>query len=128
MVKEDRLSKLFGIDRATLDKSKDIKPILDLSKLEENETIVVTFLDKEPHIIETPNSKFSKTARIISVKDENNLEYSLFLSAKSLSLGVGKLWESNNNDLTNVRAIIKKTTAIYKEFGENTAYNIQEMK
>lgn len=127
------LNKLFGIDKETLEKSKDIKPILDLGAMKDNSIVRVEFSEKEPREVETPNSKYSKTARVISVKDitegeQNSLEYSLFLSAKTLSLGVAKIWEKHNFDLTGVKAVIKKTKAVFKEFGENTAYNIQEVE
>lgn len=124
------IKKLFGVDQETIDKSKDIKPVLDLGSLDLNSVVKVEFTEKEPKEIETPNSKYNKVSKVISVKDithGENLEYSLFLSAKSLSLGIARIYQKHGNDLTGVKVLIKKTKTIYKDYGENIAYNIQEI-
>ena len=127
--KETDLNSLFGIDKETLDKSKDIRPILNLGELKVNDFVKVEFIENEPKKIETPNSKFGKTSRVILVKTlEDGLECSLFMSSKSLSLGIAKVWESNNKQLKGIKVLIKKSIVDYKEFGANNCYNVQQIE
>lgn len=135
MAEKDKTLELFGVSSESVEKSKDIVPTFDLNKsLKDGETVRVQFTEDEPRTVDTPNSKYQKSANVIGVKvyndmsDKTGLNYSLFLSSKSLSLGVARLWEKHNRKLKNVFAIIKKTTAVYKEHGENTAYNVQEVE
>lgn len=130
--KQEEKLNVFGIDEETIQKSINIRPILDLGQLQTGDIVKVEFLEDEPKIIETPNSKFQKTARVIAVKEISivgaELEYSLFLSSKSLALGINRLYVRNGNKLASVKAIIKKDKAVYKDFGENTCYNVQQLQ
>lgn len=123
--KQKTVSDLFGITDDELEKSKNIKPNLDLGTMEINSQIMVEFLDTEPIEVETPQGKYSKSALVIGVKllDGTNAEYSLFLSSKTLRLGVAKLYDESKN-LIGQKVIIKKTRVNFKNFGENDCYNV----
>lgn len=127
---KDTTLELFGVESASVEKSLDIKPIYNLGKsFPYNQALEIEFLEDAPKIVETPNSKFKESSRVISILDlTTNLEYSLFLSSKTLSLGVAKLYKLNNNSLKGIRARIIKTTAKFKDFGENDCYVVQQIK
>ena len=138
---------LFDIDEETYKKSKDIKPALDLGKLEPGSSVELTVLSKEPRKVKHKN-KFKKDKndpdeietsiidvqvhKILRASDNDvleidvNEENGLWLSSKSLSLGFLRLYKENNT-LENVKARIKIGLAEYKEFGENRVYNVTRM-
>jgi len=122
--------KLFGVKEETVKKAQDIKPVLKLGKdMPYNVPLQIEFMESAPKTVETPNSKFDTSANVITVLDlVTKIEYSMFVSSKTLALGVAKLWTAHNHDLKGVKAQIIKTTAVYKDFGENECYNVQEIK
>lgn len=133
--KQTDLETLFGITKELVDKSKDILPVLDLGNADIGSKFKIEFIESKPRIIETPNSDFSDTAKVINVKEislgneefEGAVKYSLFLSSKSLALGVGKLWIEHNKDLEGVKCLISVGETNYKKFGKNRCYTVQEI-
>ena len=130
-IKEDSVVyHAFGIDTETLNKAKDIRPILQLGKnMAYNIAHKVMFQEKLPREIDTPNSPYKDKSRVINVVDlDTQLEYSLFVSSRTLAMGISRIWKAHNEDLTDIKVRIIKSRVIFKEFGENDCYNVQEIK
>jgi len=139
---KDSLLNKFKIDKEEFEKSKDILPTLDMGKLEINESVIVTIDSEEPTEIEH-DDKFNKGKKIKSLVlpvvvnqynriDKENKEFivtandekmTLWLSSKSLRMNLLKCFE-NKPFIKGVKLKITKTTAVYKNFGENTCYTV----
>lgn len=134
---QKKFSDLFGVDYETVQLSKKILPTLNLGKLKEGSRIKIEFTESCPRMILTPNNPYgAETAKVINVKEislgdteeQGALEYSMFLSSKSLAMGVAVIYDNNNFDLKGCRAVITVSTAEYKNYGENRCYIVQEIK
>jgi len=133
---KNKLSELFGVDKETLDKSKNILPVLDLGKMEIGTKVKVEFLEDAPREIKTPNNQYgNETAKVINVKeislgegeDEGAVKYSLFLSSKSLALGVARVYVENKESLLGTKVLITISETVYKTFGLNRCYIVQQL-
>ncbi len=150
----DKELKDFGIDQKTLDKSGDIFPPFDLSGLEDGAKIFIKFVSQKPKVVEhkdiyardedgkkIPDAKKNTGVLEIFVEKvarpqddgsfldvDYNETFSLWLSSKSLSIGIAKISQEHNYNLEGVKAKIHKGKAQYKDFGENTCYSVSEVK
>jgi hypothetical protein len=138
--KQSDLFSIFGIDKATFEKSKDILPTFNLGELPVGSKVVLRFLESVPKEIEVM-SKFAKKkvlTKVIKVFVDTvfkansdgtlteipyGFEYSLWLSSKSLSLGLLKI-AYNSETLQDAKVTISIGTADYKDFGENRCYSV----
>ena len=57
---------------------------------------------------------------------EYNEIYGLWLSSKTLKMGVTRVAQNNNGSLAGVTVRIHKGKADYKNYGENTVYRVSE--
>lgn len=135
----------FGLTSETYEKSKDILPTFDLGKLSDGSIVILKFLDDLPKEIEVKN-KFAKKgdsktiiSRVIPVNVDTvfnmtkdgikeipyNQDCSLWLSSKSLSIGVAKIAENHNDSLKGVKVKISIGMAEYK-LGLNRCYTVSE--
>ena len=138
---QDDLFGLYGITEEAYTKSKDILPTFELGKLNVGSRVVLTFLDETPRKMNVANKykKGEKTeTSVISVyvdtvfnmgKDGVLIEvpmrmnYSLWLSSKSLALGILKVHKSVGT-LKGQKVTLSIGTAEYKDFGENRCYSV----
>lgn len=137
---------ILGVDKDLVEKAKDILPTLDLGTLEVGEVVYLQVLSEEPKEV-THKNKFKKnkkdpdeiTTKVINVfvekiirADEDKTEVTigdkqaLWLSSKSLALGISRVLEENEDKLLGLKLKIEIGKAIYKEFGENRCYNVSE--
>lgn len=138
---------VYGITEEDLEKSKDINPTLNLGKFEEGAMLDLTILDKEPKFVKHKN-KFKQSAKDSDEKETpvlnvvlhtvyrpqedktflnvpmNDEKYSLWLSSKSLSLGLARIAKETLGNLENIKVRIKISLTDYKEFGTNRCYNV----
>lgn len=68
-----------------------------------------------------------KTSEMLEVP-YNNEQYSLWLSSKSLSMGLARIYQENENSLKNMDVKITIGKANYKQFGENTCYRVSKIQ
>lgn len=134
---------VYGVSEESFNKSKDILPTLDIGKLEVGSRVLLTFLDDAPKLVSI-ESKFQKKkvdTPVIRVlvdtifrmeKDGRLLEiptgmnYSLWLSSKSLAMGVLKVHQAHGT-LKDIKISISIGMTDYKDFGENRCYTAQEV-
>ena len=136
----------FGVNKDDFEKSKDINKTFDLGKYKEKSKIYLTILDEMPLMVEH-HAKFSnkelgiKSGDLIKTGILNILvhkverpnepiidfeqKFSIWLSSKTLSIGLLRIYEKNNT-LKNKNIFITVSKAIYKDFGENTCYDVDE--
>jgi len=143
---------LFGIDRETYEKSKDIVPTFELGKIGDKGIVELTVLSENPILIEhkakypdaekgIKEGELMKTPTLLVaiekvIRNDGNNElldipynmekFTLWLSSKSLALGLMRLHEDNNKSLKGVRAKIRIGKTDYKKFGENTCYTVSQ--
>lgn len=144
--KQSDLFEAFGIDKETFEKSKDILPTLDLGELETGSEVYIQFLESMPIKEVEHQSKFGNKGEKVKTKvltvsvekilrqtDSEKLEIpigekqTLWLSSKSLRLGIMRIASENNNNLEGLKVVIKKGLATYKQYGENTCYNVVQL-
>ena len=149
---------LFGVDKKAVEKSGEIFPTLELGKLEQEAKVFGVIEQEKPKVVEhskkfnlSDKEKEQKAkGEDVKIKTsvlnlfvnkierpqsdgsflpvEMNETYSLWLSSKSLGLGLGKIAEEHDGNLKGVKIKIHKGKAEYKEFGENTCYSVSEVK
>ena len=152
MSTKEEILKSFNVDSETYDKSKDIKPVFDLGKMEVGDKVYIEFLndspkkvshknkfrksDSEPETIETPVIEISVYQVIRKDNEEekgyitvpfNKERFSLWLSSSSLRIGLSRLSVAHAGKLKGVKAIISVSEADYKKFGKNRCYNVSEI-
>lgn len=136
---------IFGVTPEEVERSKDILPTFDIGQIETGSKVVMTILDKKPRDIEHRNiykrkgESDKKTTPVLKVfvdtifrfADNEYIEIpikenqTLWLSSKSLSLGLAKIFTKNNGSLEGEKITIYIGTADYKDYGENRCYNVQ---
>jgi hypothetical protein len=141
--KDADLFGLYGVDRDAFERSKDILPTFDLGKLEVGSRVALKFLDDSPKIV-TTKDKFSKgnmketpvirvmIDTVFRMGDDGklieipmNMAHSLWLSSKSLAMGVLRVHQEHGT-LKDKRAIINIGITDYKDFGENRCYSVTQ--
>lgn len=127
---KSEMQELWGLDEETVEKAMEINPVLKLGRdFPYNTPLDIEFTEDKAKEVETPNSDYGDKSTVINVRDlVTNIDYSMFLSSKSLRLGVAKLWVANNKSLIGVKARIVKTQVEYKKFGLNDCYTVQQIK
>ena len=137
---QQKLSELLGFDNETLMKAKSILPTFDLGKMEVGSKIILQILDL-PKEVETKDKykggmKKTKVLPVLiqkiirgdGLEIADNEKYGLWLSSKSLSLGIAKLSESDSaEEIIGKKILIRVGMAEYKGFGENRCYNVNEL-
>lgn len=147
-MKQENLE-LFGITKDELNQSKDILPTLDMGKkLEDESRLVLTFIEDKPKLVNVRDvmSKDKDARRDVPSigiflhevhrpqADGKHLiipmneKYNMFLSSKTLRLGIGKIFDSHQENLKDVKVKIHKTKADFKGYGENTCYTVSEIE
>lgn len=132
----------FGINKEEFEKTKDILPTFDFSNLAVGESVVLTIDEETPKPVEHEN-KFKKGENtktfvlpvivhqvnrlgdhnepfVVPMNDE---KMTLWLSSKSLSMNLVKIFEETGK-VKGTTVKIVKSSAIYKNYGENTCYNV----
>jgi len=144
------VSKL-GITQEEIEKAEEIKESFDFTNLALNDVVTFEFISNDVNEVLTTakNSNEKKkikkgdkvltpciNVKVISLQnkdglhvlDDENKIYNLWLSSKTLALGIGKISLYNKdreNGLIGLRFEVKKSKASFKE-GENTCYIVNQ--
>lgn len=118
----------FGVTKEELDATQDINPTLRIAQYFENHSYMdVTFTQAKPEMVKVKDDKGKEEERPVISVDLDGVEYSLWLSAKTLRLGVGKVANEHGFDLDGVTVRITQTPAHHETYGDYNAYNVQEI-
>ena len=93
-----------------------------------NTSIELTFNEEKPKTIEfqkknTQGELETKKASVITVSFDN-LKYTLWLSSKTLSMGIARVFAKSKNNLDGVTVRINRTNAEHDVYGDYWAYNV----
>lgn len=139
MEKDQKLSEMLGIKKEDIEHQKDLLPVFNLSKVAVGGMVFIQILSepqkvswidkdtdeqKEGSII---NIVVEKVRQLDGVTVDFGDKYALWLTSKTLAMGMIRLAENDNpKTLLGKRAIIKVGTAVYKK-GENRCYSVSEL-
>ena len=137
---QKKLSEMLGIDTDTMNKSKDIIPTFDLSSLGVGDkAIMQAIAEPNPVVWEDKREKVKKTSMVLPVVVEKvvradgtelpyNEKYGIWLSSKSLAMGIARLTENDYvQELVGKRFIVKVGLATYKNYGEARCYHVNAL-
>lgn len=122
---------LFGVSEEELEKTEKIIPSFNYGDyLKNNAFVEFEFSESAPREIEVPDDEEKtgkRKAKVITITFLGT-EYTLWLSAKTVRMGVAQIWKNNNGDLTGVKVRMTCSKAKHEKYGEYTAYGLQEIK
>lgn len=120
--KQKTIKDIFGFDEEQI---KDLKPLLNLQKMEIGTEVVVTILSEEPREVDVDGKFGNNKAKMIDVLNESAEEMALFCGSKSMLLGLAKIYKRNNT-LKNTKVKISIQEVEFKK-GLNRCYIVEEL-
>lgn len=140
--KQDKLSS-FGLTQEEFEKFKDVLPTFNIGQIEIGSKVHLTFLDSEPIMVEA--KEFGKQTKVPTpclrvhietvFRKQSDGQYlevpmasdsTLWLSSKTLAMGIYNLFEQNAKNLKGKKAEIIVGIANYKDYGEGRAYRVTQ--
>lgn len=122
----------FGFDEKTaksIMEREEILPVLDLSKLGENDTYSFTVLSKEPVMVEYKDKKTGKDKKEPTIKvmcNETKQLFSVWISAQGLREGFFRLFNENKENLENLSVLVGRYKYLHPDYGEVMGYRVKK--
>ena len=136
----EKLSEMLGLDFEAVKKSENILPSFDLGALGVGDKVIcqaidapkmVTFKDRETKkdkSVPVLAVNVVKVIRADGIEIPYNEKYGLWLSSKTLSMGLNRLVKDDNVEgLLGKRFMIKVGMAEYKNYGEGRCYHVNSL-
>jgi len=120
----------FGLKAEDTQHMVDLPQTYNLGKLEMGKTVQFLMSDAEPREVEFMDSKTGKAKKELVLNGKNlsdNLNYGLWLTAKSLKMEFLKVYEKFGT-LKGVKVTIGKREYPHEKYGKVIAYTVQGTK
>lgn len=121
----------FGLSQEVADKMKDFLPTYDVTKIQEGDVVIFQILEKEPReIVAGKDEETGEPLKrhVINVREvKTEMDFTLWLSATSLKMGMLKLYNKKKNNLKDTKMKLSVRTYKHTKYsGDTRAYIVQE--
>lgn len=117
----------YDLDRSDVRDAKDINPSL---QLKDGESFRGFFVTDTPKRVEYMNKKTGEQEikRVHIVENSIGARFTLWLSAKTIRMGVASIAKAHGNHIKGVEFVISKRLTTLKPWGEVSLYDVREIK